>query len=95
MVDSEQEATCGYFGVVSGVKVQDKLAKSGFHASRLAFVDAPLINELPFAVECRLKSCDEASWRLVGESANVILDERILVENGKLSFEQFHPLAFG
>jgi flavin reductase (DIM6/NTAB) family NADH-FMN oxidoreductase RutF len=94
MADAEHEAACDYLGIVSGAKVEDKFARSGFHASPSAFVDAPLIDELPFAVECRLKSYDAESWRLVGEIVNVSLDERILGENGKVSFEKFHPLAF-
>ena len=57
-------------------------------------MDAPLIDELPFAVECRVKSYDSETWRLVGEIVNVSLDESILGENGKVSFDKFHPLAF-
>ena len=49
---------------------------------------------LSFAVECRVKSYDPETWRLVGEIVNVSLDERILGENGKVSFDKFHPLAF-
>ena len=58
------------------------------------FVDAPIINELPFAVECKVKSYDAENWKLIGEIVNVSLDESILGENGKLSFEKFHPIAF-
>jgi len=57
-------------------------------------VDAPIIDELPFAVECRVKSYDEKNWRLVGEIVNVSLDERILGEDGKVSFQKFHPIAY-
>ena len=94
MADVEHVVACDYLGITSGNKVKDKFAKSGLHATKSAFVDAPLIEELPFAVECRLKSYDEETWRLVGEIVNVSLDERILGENGKVSFEKFHPLAF-
>lgn len=41
-----------------------------------------------------MKSYDEANWRLIGEIVNVSLDERILGDNGKVSFDKFHPLAF-
>ena len=94
MADVEHEAACDYLGITSGAKVADKFEKSGLHATKSEFVDAPLIDELPFAVECRVKSYDEKTWRLVGEIVNVSLDERILGEDGKVSFEKFHPLAF-
>ena len=94
MADVEHEAACDYLGITPGSKVRDKFERSGFHAIRSGFVDAPLIEELPFAVECRVKSYDPETWRLVGEIVNVSLDERILGENGKVSFERFHPLAF-
>jgi flavin reductase (DIM6/NTAB) family NADH-FMN oxidoreductase RutF len=94
MADVENEIACDYLGIATGNKVEDKFEKSGLHTTKSEFVDAPIIDELPFAVECRLKSYDEENWRLVGEIVNVSLDERILGENGKVSFEKFHPLAF-
>lgn len=94
MADVEHEAACDYLGIATGNKEENKFEKSGFHAAKSEFVDAPLIDELPFAVECRVKSYDEKTWRLVGEIVNVSLDERILGKDGKVSFEKFHPLAF-
>lgn len=94
MADAENEAACDYLGITRGEKVEDKFEKSGFHTTKSEFVDAPLIDELPFAVECRVKSYDETTWRLVGEIINVSLDESILGENGKVSFDKFHPLAY-
>ena len=94
MADMEHEATCDYLGITTGNKVADKFKKTGFHTTKSEFVDAPIIDELPFAIECRVKSYDEANWRLVGEIVNVSLDERILGDNGKVSFDKFHPLDF-
>ena len=42
-----------YFGVESG-KNADKIAKSGVHVRKSAFVDAPVIEEYPVTLECRL-----------------------------------------
>ena len=94
MADVENEAACDYLGITPGNKVGDKFEKSGFHTTKSEFVDAPIIDELPFAVECRVKSYDEDTWRLVGEIVNVSLDERILGDDGKVSFEKFHPITF-
>ena len=94
MADVENVAVCDFLGIVSGNKVSDKFEKSGLHATKSKYVDAPLIDELPFAVECKVKSYDENNWRLIGEIINVSLDEKILNDNGKISFDKFHPLAF-
>ena len=47
MATAEQVVACDYVGVVSGNKVPDKVARAGFHTQKSAFVDAPLIDELP------------------------------------------------
>lgn len=51
-------AACDYVGIVSGNKEPDKFAKTGFLATKSEFVDAPLIDELPMTVECKLISYD-------------------------------------
>ena len=56
---------CDYVGIVSGNKEPDKFAKAGFHAVKSEFVDAPLIAELPMALECEVISYDEETCRLV------------------------------
>ena len=92
--DVENAVACDFLGIASGNSMPDKIGRTGFHTTKSKFVDAPVIDELPFTVECRVKSYDAASWRLVGEIVNVSLDERILGEDGKVSFAKFHPLAF-
>ena len=54
MATAEQAVACDYVGVESGNSVTNKLEKAGWHTTKSEFVDAPLIDELPMAVECRL-----------------------------------------
>ena len=65
MADAAHVEACDYVGIVSGTKEPDKFANAGFHAVKSEFIDAPLIEELPIAVECRLKSYDPESCRMV------------------------------
>ena len=74
--------------------VADKLAKAGWHTTRSEFVDAPLIDELPMAVECRLVSYDPESCRLVGQIVNVSADESVLGEDGKIDPDKLQPIIF-
>lgn len=94
MATADQMTACDYVGIVSGTKEPDKFAKAGFHATKSEFVDAPLIDELPMAVECRLISYDSESCRLVGEIVNVSADEAVLGENGKVDVKKLRPITY-
>ena len=94
MATADTVVACDYVGVVSGNKEPDKMAKAGFHTEKSEFVNAPLIAELPMAVECRLKSYDEETCRLVGEIVNVSADESVLGENGKVDVAKLRPITF-
>lgn len=87
-------AECDYLGVVSGNDEPDKLAACGLHAVKAPYVNAPLIAELPMAVECRLVSYDPDSCRLVGEIVNVCADESILDEKGEIDPDRLRPVSF-
>lgn len=94
MADEEHLAAADYVGIVSANKVPDKLEKAGFHTTKSEFVDAPLIDELPMALECRLVSYDTETELLIGEIVNVCADERILAENGKIDPALLRPITF-
>ena len=93
MADAAHVVECDYVGVVSGNDVPDKLAKCGFHTAKSEFVDAPLIDELAMALECRLVSYDPETCRLVGEIVNVCADERVLTD-GKIDPAKLKPITF-
>ena len=94
MATAEYMAACDYVGIVSGNKVPDKFEKAGFHAVKSEFVDAPLIAELPMALECEVLSYDEESCRLVGRIVNVCADESVLAGNGKVDPEKLRPITY-
>ena len=94
MADAANVAACDYVGIVSANDVPDKLEKAGFHTTRSEFVDAPLIDELPMTLECRLVSYDEESCRMVGEIVNVSAEEGVLDENGKIDPGKLQPITF-
>lgn len=94
MADAAHVTECDYVGIVSANDVPNKLQRAGFHTTKSDFVDAPLIDELPMALECRLISYDEESCRLVGEIVNVSADESILGDNGKINPEKLEPIVF-
>ncbi len=91
MATEDQVVACDYVGVESGRKVPNKFEKAGFHATKSAHVDAPLIDELPMALECKVKSFNDGI--LVGEIVNVSADESILTD-GKIDPKKLKPITF-
>ena len=93
MATADQVAACDYVGIVSGNDVPDKVTRAGFHAVKSELVDAPLFEELPMAVECRLISYDPESCRMVGEIVNVCADESILTD-GMIDPAKLRPITY-
>ena len=94
MATAKMMTACDYVGIVSGNKEPAKFAKAGFHATKSEFVDAPLIDELPMALECEVISYDEETCRLVGRIVNVCADESVLGENGKVDVAKLAPITY-
>lgn len=91
MATEDYVAACDYVGLVSGRKEEDKFEKAGFHATKSEFVDAPLIDELPMALECTVKSFEDGI--LIGEIVNVSIDESATTD-GKIDRKKLKPIAF-
>ena len=94
MATAKYLAACDYVGIVSGNDEPDKFRKAGFHATKSEFVDAPLIDELPMALECELISYDKESCRLVGRIVNVCADDSVLGEDGKIDPAKLQPITY-
>ena len=85
---------CDYVGIVSGNNVPDKLAKANFTISKSEFVNAPIINELPMALECALVSYDKDTERMVGKIVNISVDEKALNDKGEIASEKLEAIIF-
>ena len=94
MADADHVVEADYVGIVSGNDVPDKLERAGLHTTKSEFVDAPVIDELPMALECQLVSFDEESELLIGEIVNVCADERILNADGRIDPEKLNPITY-
>ena len=86
-------ASCDYLGIVSGNDVSDKVAKSGFHAIKSHFVDAPVMSELPLVLECELVSMDETDCKVLGRIVNCAVEESVLTD-GKPDAAKMKPICF-
>ena len=94
MATWEQLVPADFVGVVSGHDDADKWEKTGWQAEKSAFVDAPLIAQLPMALECELLSYDEENEMLLGRIVNLCADESILGEDGKVDVRKLQPICY-
>lgn len=94
MATEEFLTACDYVGLVSGNEVPDKVARAGFHTVRSAFVNAPLIEELPMTLECEFVSYDRESNHLVGRIVNVSADESVLDGEGWIDPSRLKPVTY-
>lgn len=91
--DAEHVVSCDYVGLVSGRSVPDKLDRAGFTVSKSRFVDAPVINELPLCLECRLEKTVDGS-KYIGKIINVSADSSILGNDGEIDLGKFSPITY-
>lgn len=90
---AEQVVPCDYVGIVSANDCPDKFARAGFSATKSEFVDAPIINELPMTVECKLLKFNEDGI-CIGEVVNISADESILDEQGRVDVKKLDPIIY-
>lgn len=89
----DQLVPADYVGIVSANDEPGKLEKSGFTVTKAEKVDAPLINELPLALECRVTEI-LGEENFIADIVNVSADESILGEKGLPDIEKLCPVLF-
>ena len=94
IADKNNVVPADYVGLVSANTAPDKLSKTGWHTVKSEFVNAPVIEELPLVLECRLVSYDTETEICIGEVVNVSADEGILDKNGKIDLNKFSPICY-
>lgn len=67
-----------FFGIATANKMPDKFERSGCHAVKSEFVNAPIITEYPEALKCELPEeiNTENMHAIVGKIINVSAEER-------------------
>lgn len=87
---------CDYMGTASAKQHADKFARTGLHAEKSSRVDAPVIQEFPLTLECKVVEMQEQPYglRVLGEIVNVLADEKILDDEGKIDCKKIHPFLF-
>ena len=85
-----------FLGIATANKVADKFERTGLHAVKSERVDAPIITEYPITLECEVVEMQTQPYglRVLGKIVNVIADESVLDEAGKVDAGRIYALAF-
>lgn len=89
-------AASDFLGIASANKVADKFARTGLHAVRSRRVDAPVITEYPLTLECEVVEMQDQPYglRVLGRILNVMADEMVLDEAGKIDAGKLQAFTF-
>ncbi|MBQ6610894.1 MAG: flavin reductase family protein [Oscillospiraceae bacterium] len=92
---ADQVREADYIGVESGYNA-DKLKDVGFTVSEARTVHAPVINELRLSLECQVVHTVTVGshMQITGEVKNILAEESILNENGRVLLDQLDPLIY-
>ncbi len=85
-----------FLGIASSNKMTDKFERTGLHAVKSERVDAPVITEYPLTLECEVVEMQSQPYglRVLGKIINVIADEKILDDAGKIDAGKIHAFTF-
>ena len=95
IADAKHVVEADFFGVVSGNKEPEKFKKSGLSFVKSDLVDAPVINELPIAVECEFIEYqnDDTGIGVIGKVLRTSVEEEHL-KDGRVDIDSVGAIAF-
>ena len=85
-----------FFGIASGNKMSDKFEHSCMTAVKSEKVDAPIVQEFPLTLECKVVEDKEEVYghHVIGEIVGVLADEAVLDEKGKVDPIKLNAFVF-
>ena len=95
IADAKHVVEADFFGVVSGNKEPEKFKKSGLSFVKSDLVDAPVINELPIAMECEFIEYQnhDTGIGVIGKVLRTSVEEEHL-KDGRVDIDSVEAIAF-
>lgn len=95
LTDAKHVVEADWFGVVSSNKEPKKFEKSGMTFVKSELVDAPIINELPVAIECEFVEyqSDATGLGVIGKVVRTSVEEANM-KDGKIDIDSLDAISF-
>ena len=96
IADKKNLIPADYVGFASGNDVSDKFEKTGWTATKSESVDAPVIEELPITLHCKVEEINQygETLRIVAEVVDTTVDASVLKEDGTIDVEKLSALVY-
>lgn len=96
IADIPHMAEADFFGIASGNRMKDKFERSGLTAIKSEKVDAPVIQEFPLTLECKVVEAKHEiyGFHVIGEIVGILAEENIINEAGKVEPEKLNAFIF-
>ncbi len=94
--DEANVAASDYVGLVSLKQDPNKMKKSGLISKKAPDVDAPLFENYPITLECKVRKfigSKEEGGMLIGEIVACLVKEEVLDENGAIDLDKAHLIC--
>ena len=85
-------AESDYLGLVSANTVSNKFEKTGLHSVKSEKVDAPVIEEYPVTMECKVVGFEEDGTLV--EVVNVLADDKYINQDGSLKLDEMGIISY-
>ena len=84
-----------YLGIISGHDEPNKIEKAGLHTVKSEFVDAPVIEEFPITLECKVEEIKQydQTLRIVAEIVNVLVDDSVLGDGDVIDTDKLEAIS--
>ena len=96
IADRRNLVPADYVGIVSGHDVEGKIAKAGWTVTKSEIVDAPVFEELPITLECRVEEINQydKTLRIVAEIVGTLVDEDVLDDEDRVDAGKLQALCY-
>lgn len=96
LADAAHVKEADFFGIATGNKMADKFERTGMTAAKSSRVHAPIVEEFPVTMECELCEIVETEHfhAVIGRIVNVLADEAVLDEKGKVDAGKMNAIIF-
>ena len=82
-----------YVGIVSASKEPKKIEKTHWRARKSDIVDAPILEDLPYSMECTLE-CFKEDYGIIGNIKRLLVDDKYLDDKGNVDLAKMRIIAY-
>ena len=93
LANVENMIPADYVGMVSASKVKEKFEKTHWRAHKSELVDAPILDDLPYSMECTLE-CFKEDYGIIGNVLRLLVDDKYIDEDGKVNLTKMGIISY-